>query len=183
MMTDTAMQHDLVDIIDLQPIPGEYVGCRETSEFTVLGVTVIAFHRYHAMRIAVGQKFGGNCECCGHHLRYAHVTVDQDGEYHCFGRTCLSVETFGEEGSRRLEYSQRVEQKKSGGFCATFNVPQKFWDMPRDGRPSFARPWKGQAMGKRTRQVQWKLSVWGDSFEECLDHCVEVDKWLGLKLS
>lgn len=179
--------HDLIDVIDLYPVPGEYAGCKHPMEpFEMFGVTVQAWHRYHAMRRAVSQRWEGKCECCGHGLRYAHVTQDENGEFHCFGRTCLSIEGIGEEGTRRLEYSERIEEKKSGGFCATFNVPSKFWDLAREDRPAFARPWKGKAMTRKRgfgNSVQWKLSIWGDCFEACLDNCMALSAKLGIKLS
>ena len=178
-MTATESKHDLVDIIDLQPAPGEYVGCKHPmTPHEIYGVMVDAWHPCHAARRAVSERWSGNCECCGHHLRYAHVTVDAAGEYHCFGRTCLSIEGIGEEATRKLEYSEKIEQKKSGGFCATFNAPQKFWDMPREIRPTFARPWKGKSFSRSNRTV-WKLSVWGDSFEDCLAHCMDLSQQLG----
>lgn len=186
-MKTVEVNHELVDIIDLQPVPGEYAGCTHPMEpVEVFGETMLAWHRYHAARRVVSSKWGGKCECCGHCLRYAHVTLDAAGAYHCFGRTCLSLSGIGEEATRKLEYSERIEQKKSGGFCATFNVPPKFWDTPREERSPFARLWKGEARTRRgaSRGVsQWKLSVWGDSFEECLDHCMDLSRQLGLKLS
>jgi hypothetical protein len=184
MATAIMMTHELVDIIDLQPVPGEYLHCANnpTEPFEVFGVTVQAWHRYHAQRRAVSERWGGACECCGHRLRYAHVTQDESGEFHCFGRTCCSIESFGEQAARKMEYSQRIEQKKSGGFCATFNVPYKLWDIPRESRPAYARLWKG-APAKRNGRPVWKLSVWGDSFEECLANCVALGVAMDLKLS
>lgn len=183
-MTATAAEtHELVDIIDLQPMPGEYVGCQETSSFAVFGVEVErAFHRCHAARMAVQRRWDGRCECCHARLRYAHVTQDGAGEYHCYGHTCLSLESFGEEATRKLEYSQRIDQKERG-FVATFSVPAKLWDLPREQRPAFARLWKGQAFGRRSRGPQWKLSVWGDNFEGCLANCVALAELLGVKLA
>jgi hypothetical protein len=179
---------ELIDIIDLQPIPGEYVHCagRPMEPFDVFGVTVDGWFRCHAQRRAVGQRWEGKCECCGARLRYAHVTRDGSGEYHCYGGTCLNVVGLGEAGARRLEYSQRITHKDGKGFVATFSVPPKLWDLPRDDRPVFARLWKGEERsrrGARTGRVQWKLSVWGDSFEECLDHCMGLSDLLGVKLS
>lgn len=179
------LSHDLVDVIDMYPIPGEYAHCTDRREETVFGVTIMAFHRYHAARTVVSQKWQSKCECCGHGLRYAHITVDHDGIYHCFGRTCLSIQEFGEEATRKLEYAERITQKENG-FCATFNVPSKFWDMPREDRPTFARAWKGKAMTRRGNSrggSQWKLTVWGACFEECLDNCMSLSATLGIKLS
>jgi hypothetical protein len=180
--------HELVDVIDLQPIPGEYLHCSNSPKtpHEAFGVTVQAWFPYHAQRIAVGQRWGGKCECCGHRIRYAHITQDETGEYHCFGGTCVNVRSFGERAARKMEYSQRVKQKEDSGFCATFNVPSMFWDMPREKRPAYARPWKGMAMSRRGRgrnSIQWKLSVWGSSFEECLTNCIALDELLGVKLA
>jgi hypothetical protein len=166
---------------------GEYVHCRGPFvDIDVFGTTVQAWHTVHAQRIAVNKIWESRCECCNHHLRYCFITQDDAGKFHCFGRTCLDINALGEEGARRVAYTERIEQKQSGGFCATFNVPTQFWDMPREKRPQFARPWKGKAFtrrGRMTDRPQWKLSVWGASFEECLDNCMKLDGQLGIKLS
>lgn len=179
-------QHELLDVVDLQPAPGEYVGCRHPFEsFQVFGVEVQAWHRIHAQRLAVQERWGSHCECCNHHIRYAHITQDETGAFHCFGATCLNVVALGEVGARRLEYSRKIEQKGSGGYCATFTVPQKFWEIKRECRPQYARLWKGKAYTRRgidKGYPQWKLSIWGDSFEECLEHCMLLHERLGVKL-
>ena len=185
-MTATLESAELVDVVDLQPIPGEYLFCtrenRPKTPHEAFGVTVDAWFPYHAQRIAVQAKWGGKCECCGARLRYAHIVQDADGAYHCFGHTCVNVKTLGAESARKLEYSQRIEEKKDKGFCATFNVPSQLWDMPREQRPAFARLWKG-APAKRGSRPVWKLSVWGDSREECLANCMELQRLVGVKLA
>lgn len=181
--TTLADKHELIDIIDLNPCVGEYAHCRGPLEtFDIFGVQAQGWFRYHAQRSAVSKRWNSQCECCHAHLRFAHITQDESGEYHCYGHTCLNIQGFGEEGARRLEYSARIEQKKDSGFCATFNVPQKFWDLPRDQRPTSARVWKGKSFSRRAGVV-WKLSIWGQSFEECLENCMDLSKLLGIKLS
>lgn len=188
MRTATHPNAELVDVVDLSPMPGEYLFCtRENRVMTphdAFGVTVDAWFPYHAQRRAVQQKWGSKCECCGARLRYAHIVRDEAGGYHCFGGTCVNVETLGAESARRLEYSGRVEQKKENGFCATFAVPAGFWDAPRHQRPAFARPWKGMSApkGRQRPRPVWKLSVWGASREECLANCMALDAMFG-KLS
>lgn len=180
------MTHELIDIIDTQPTPGEYVGCTHPmTPITVFGVTVDAWHPYHAMRRVISAKWEGRCECCGHGLRYCCVTQDETGQFHCFGRTCLNVVTLGEESARRFDYAERIEEKESG-FCATFTVPQKLWDLPRENRPAFVRLWKGEARTRRglsKGNKVWKMTVWGNDHHACLENCVALDKLLGLKLS
>lgn len=181
---------DLVDVVDMEPVQGEYVNCKVVSDFDVFGVHVEqAFHYCHAEKLAIRRRWNSSCEKCSHRLRYCFILGnDETGEYHCFGRDCFNVETLGTAGARRLRYFDAISESDRGGFKATFAVPPKFWDIPRETRPAWARVWKGEERGRGRSAMmnrgrpKWMLTIWGDVREECLARCLELDALLDVRL-
>ncbi len=174
--------HTFEDVIDMICQPGELVGFNQSGAEIVphelFGCSTKAWCYEQAARRIILDRWDGRCEKCGHNLRWAHLTLDNLGEYHCFGRECMNLITLGKQETRRLLYSEKIAEKETG-FCASFKVPQKFWDMDRADRPSFARAWKTVDRRSRDRQSIWFLSIWGDTFSQCLDHCLEADSLFG----
>ncbi len=183
-------QHEVEDVIDMEVMPGEYIVYTNEPMKTIelFGEKAQAWFYMQAARSIINRKWQSRCECCNHRLRYVVITKDDEDKYHAFGQKCASVKMNGSIGARRLELFQQIEQKAkkdNGKFCATFAVPQQFWNLPREQRPDFASPWKATDY-KRSRGgrnvTTWKLSVWGVTLAECIDNCLELERIIGVQL-
>lgn len=175
---DTRAYANLVDIIDMQPERGEYAGCQDMHDFEVFGEKVRAFTKIHAQRLYIQKHFNSSCARCNHGLRYCHII--KDGErLTCVGRECMYTHELGPENARKLRIFEAIKDKKSAGYCVTGAIPNGFWNIPKENRPVYARPWKVESKDfSRSMRAQlkagWYLTIRGATKDECYHNALTI---------
>jgi hypothetical protein len=79
----------------------------------------------------------------------------------------------------KLRDIKKVETKRGERFVHSREVPQWFWDLPREQRPAFVSLssfQKPPTRSERRPRKTWYLSVWGETVDEVLTHLDELEK-------
>lgn len=164
-----------IDWVDLEPIPGSFISS-EWKDYTIFGETVNALNYVHAEYLWLTRKIeasGGQrgiCQRCNHHIRYAVVFEDEDGEVYHVGEDCaqfissqLNRDAWAEK--KLLSEIKTVKTKNGERKVLSFKVPQWYWNIEKAQRPSFCSVSKYTKPGRYGSEV-WYLSIWGATVDE-----------------
>lgn len=184
----------VIDEIDAYPGPGSYLSTQPKKPYECFGVNVEAFNHCHAeylackqlVRATSGDEAWATCAVCHHRIRFCVLCRDeQTGSHYILGRDCAGtidsgLPTDAWDTKRKMRDVAKIETKRGTRFVHKREVPQWFWDLPRDQRPEFVSVSKWERPAERSsrggNKVTWFLTVWGESVDEVLTNIEKLEQ-------